>query len=128
MSTYSEGREITRLADPSTDLSGKRYYIVKQQTDRSLVLASASTDELFGVINHPAIAGGEVSVVGRNADGTFKVVAGAAITAQTYLTTDSSGRAVSTTSSGDQLIGIAQEAASAAGQIIEYMPIGRAKY
>jgi hypothetical protein len=128
MANYSEEREITRLADGSTDLSAKRYYIVKQQTDRTLVLASAATDELFGVINKPAAAGGEVSVVGRNADGTFKVAAGASFSAQAYLTADSTGRAIGTTNSGDQLIGIAQEAATAAGQIVEYMPIGRAKY
>lgn len=125
MANYSEGPFITRLA--GSDLSTKQYYIVKQATDRTVGLASAATDELFGVVHLPAASGGEVSVLGRNADGTFKVIAGGTVTAQAYLTSDSSGRAVATTNAGDQLIGIAQEA-GVVGQIIEYLPLGRAKY
>lgn len=124
MANFNEGRAITRIA--GADLTDKEYYIVKQSaSDRSISLCSAGTDFSVGVLQAGATTGGNVSIVARNAEGTFKVIAGAAITAGTFLTSDSAGKAVSTTSSGDELIGIAMEAASGAGQIIEYMPLAR---
>lgn len=123
MATYSEEGYITRLA--GADLSDKQYYIVKQQTDRTIVLASAATDFLFGVLHKPAASGGEVSVAARNMDGTFKVIAGATFAAGVYLTSDSAGKAIGTTTANNEVIGVAQEAATAVGQIIEYLPLSR---
>jgi hypothetical protein len=123
MANYNDEGYITRLA--SADLSAKQFFIVKQATDRTVSLSSAATDFHIGVIQLGAASGGEVSIAARNKDGTFKVAAGAAITAGTFLTADSTGRAVSTTTPNDEVIGVAQEAASAAGQIIEYLPLSR---
>ena len=65
------------------------------------------------------------SVCGRNAVGTFKVVAGAntaAISIGDRFTVDTDSGALKTTSSGNQVVGIALEAA-VAGQVFEYLPV-----
>lgn len=123
MANYNDGPYITRLA--GADLSAKQFYIVKQGTDRTVTLASAATDFAVGVLQTGAASGGEVSIAARNKEGTFKVVAGATFSANAYLTADSTGRAVGTTTSGDELIGVAQEAAGTIGQVVEYLPLSR---
>lgn len=123
MATFTDGGSfVTRPA--GADLSLKQYYIVKEQTDRTLVLASAATDKLFGVVQLGAATGGNVSVCSRNSGATFKVIAGGTIAVNDMLTSDSAGKAVATTTTGDEVIGVAQEAASANG-ILEYMPLSK---
>jgi hypothetical protein len=134
MANYSDGPYVDRIA--GADLSGLAnsqanttclFRIVKQQADatnttgRSVILASAATDKLFGVLNNQPKDGETASVRGRNSQGTFKVVIGGTVTINDLLTSDANGAAVTTTNSGDQVIGIAQES-GVVGQVIEYLP------
>jgi hypothetical protein len=122
MATYNIGPFITRLA--GADLSASNFRILVQQADRTVVLANAATQNFIGVLHYGAKQGGEVSILGRNAGGTFKVIAGGTIAVGDALTSDANGAAITTTTAGNEVIGFAQEAA-VAGQVIEYQPAFR---
>lgn len=132
MAVYSEGRYIDRITDAALTVADDNFRIVKQQsstanpTGRKVVLASAASDNFMGVLNMDSdvVAGETVSVCGRNAEGTFKVVLGGTVAIGDDLTSDSTGAAITTTTGGDQVIGVAQEA-GVAGQVIEYRPTDR---
>lgn len=101
----------------ATTLIAKQYFAVKQHTDGTLILAAAGTDKIVGVLqNKPAI--GAAALV--RFLGTTKMVAGGTITVGAWVTSDSAGKAVATTSSGDVVIGKFLGTASAAsGDVIE---------
>lgn len=134
MAGYSEGPFLDRIA--GADLSGVGpaggttnclFRIVKQQADatnptgRSVILATAATDLLFGVLNNQPKAGETADVFARNGQGTFKVVLGGTVTLGDKLTSDANGAAITTTTSGNQVLGYAQES-GVVGQVIEYLP------
>jgi hypothetical protein len=125
MSNFTIGDDITRKQ--GADLTGKLFYIVKQDTTaQQVVLAAAGTDKIFGVLSRLNAAGSTavgatVNVHARNASGTFKVICGGTVAIGDQLTSDSAGKAVATTTSGDHVLGEACEA-GVAGQIIEYLP------
>lgn len=118
MANYNHGPFITRIA--GADLSASSYRICVQQADRTVVVANAATQNFIGVLHFVQKAGGEVSVLARNASGTFKVVAGGTIALGDALTSDANGAAITTTTSGNEVIGYAQEAA-VSGQVLEYL-------
>lgn len=139
MSNYSDGRAISIISD--ADLSavdattGVPTYLFRivsiasstaNPSNRKCVLTTSNTDaKILGVLNNNPAAGEPASVVGRNAQGTFKVVVGvnsAAISIGDLFTADTDSGALKTTSSGDQVVGMAMEA-GVAGQVIEYMPL-----
>lgn len=101
----------------ASDLDAKKYYIVKQHTDGTLILSAAATDKHVGVlINKPKI--GEAARV--QFLGTVKVVAGGTIGVGAWVTANSSGQAIATTTAGDVVIGKFLGTASAAsGDVIE---------
>lgn len=104
----------------SNDLSAKRYYIVKQDTsnDGYVVLAAAATDPILGVLQNDPKAG-ETAVVKVGPPGDGKVIAGGTIHNGDKITSDSNGKAVATTTAGDNIIGVAvQEAVT--GDIFRY--------
>lgn len=125
MSNFTVGDDLTRAQ--GADLTGKLYYIVKQDTvAQQVVLASASTDKLFGVLSRlnqsaSTAVGAPVNIHVRNASGTFKVVLGGTVAINDALTSNASGQAVTTVTAGDQLIGYAAEA-GVTSQIIEFYP------
>lgn len=142
MSQYTEGRYVEFITDAdisavSNGIQTNLFRIVSlaastaNPTGRKVVLATSNTDaNIIGVLNEVGVAGTPVSVTTRNATGTFKVVLGAntaAVSVGDFLTCDSDSGAKKTTNSGDQLIGRALEA-GVAGQVIEYQPLGYAKY
>jgi Uncharacterized conserved protein (DUF2190) len=98
--------------------------IVKLGTaDRNVAVAAAATDSLLGVVNEmpPGIAIGERVDVVRV--GIAWVEAGAAITRGAPITSDSVGRAVTAVPGAgvnNRLIGFADEAATAAGDVIRF--------
>jgi hypothetical protein len=99
------------------------YNIVKfvTATDNHVALATSATDKIAGVVQTATASGDVADIVLRNAQGTYKVLAGGTIHVGDYLTTNSSSVAIATTNSGDILIGQAmQEAVS--GDIFEYLP------
>ncbi len=107
----------------AADLSTKQHFIVKQDGNGEIVLAADAADKLLGVLNEPGEADDDtVSVRLRNAQGTAKVIAGGTVTIGAYITTDSAGEAVATTTSTDQVLGIALEAA-VDGDVFEFMPL-----
>lgn len=120
------------------------YQIVKfgsSSTAGQIVPAAASTDQIIGVIvNLPTSTNSPYSgVTGSspttaevhaiNAQGTCKVQAGGSFSAGAYLTSNSSGKAVSATqtSGGSQpsvvVFGVALQASTGSGQIVEYLPM-----
>ncbi len=107
------------------NLNGKKNFIVKLDsgTNKVVLNASATTISLGVIENDPKNAKDSVSVRLMNANGTGKVIAGGSIAKGAYLTSDSAGKAVATTTSGNFVFGIALRAADA-GDIVEFMPIG----
>lgn len=101
----------------ASTLIAKQYYIVKQHTDGTVILAAAGTDKILGVLqNKPAV--GAAALV--RFLGTSKVVAGGAISVGAWVTSDASGLAVATTSDHDVVLGkFLGTAAAASGDIIE---------
>lgn len=137
MSQFAVGRYGSIIAD--ADLSTKTnnvlvnlYRLVSlaassaNPTGRKVVLATSATDaNLLGVLNNAPAAGEVASVCLRNAEGTFKVVVGvnsAGVAVNDRLTVDSDSGAITTTTTGNQVFGIAWEA-GVAGQVIEYLPV-----
>ena len=113
-STASFERSFTCGA---SDLDAKQYYVVKQHTDGTMILAAAATDKLVGVLqNKPKV--GEAAIV--RIGGTTKVVSAGTISVGAWVTADSAGKVVATTTGGDIVLGkYLGTAAAAAGDIIE---------
>lgn len=101
----------------ATSLATKQFYIVKQHTDGTMILAAAATDKIVGVLqNKPAV--GQAALV--RFLGTTKVVAGGTISVGAWVTAYSNGKAVATTTDKDVVLGKYLGTASAAsGDIIE---------
>lgn len=101
----------------ATSLATKQFYIVKQHTDGTMILAAAGTDKIVGVLqNKPAIGAAANVRIG----GTTKVIAGGTIAVGAFVTSDASGKAVSTSSTSDYVLGkYLGSAAAASGDIIE---------
>jgi hypothetical protein len=98
----------------AVDLSANQFYIVKITAARQVNLTAAVGDVAYGILqNKPTL--GQAADVGIL--GVTKAVAGAAISAAARLTSDTSGRVI-TAASTNQRLGVALEAATAAGQLI----------
>lgn len=126
MSNFQEGS--SRINFPSgADFtsSGTTFtapYLIVKLSSGKVVQSTASTDKHIGVLYNCPDANGTADVLSVNASGTAKVTAGGTISVGNFITANSSGQAVATTSSGDFVIGIAVEAA-ASGQVFAYQPI-----
>lgn len=101
----------------ATTLIAKQYYLMKQHTDGTLIIAAAATDKIVGVLqNKPAV--GAAALV--RFLGTAKVIAGGVIAVGAWVTSDGNGAAIATTTDKDVVIGKYLGTASAAsGDIIE---------
>lgn len=96
-----------------------RYLIVKPgAASMSCLLATAATDKLLGTSDELShVAGENVDIsVGQ----VPKVVLGGTVAAGDWLTSDSVGRAIATTTTGHQVIGRA-EIAGVVGDEITYL-------
>jgi hypothetical protein len=93
-----------------------------------IVLASAATDKVIGVVMNNPKAKDTADVYLFNASGTAKayVGSGGGITVGDLLTSDSNGQLLTTTTSGNTVIGQAMWTANA-GDLVEYLPV-RFKY
>lgn len=109
----------------TADVALTNNRIVKQGSgDYAVTTAVASTDLLYGVVNEKpyGVAAGEVVDVVRA--GICWVEAGAAITRGAPVTADSLGRGVTAAPAAGvnaRLIGFADEAATAAGDVIRVL-------
>lgn len=104
----SEAHEYARNA--GADLSGKLFYLAKVDTDGDIILASAATDVVLGVIREAATENNPVTV---QFSGIGKAIAGGTIAPGDRLTSDGNGAAIATTSSGNAVFGVALMAADA---------------
>lgn len=95
----------------------KQFYVVKQDTDGTVVLAGANGTGIVGVLqNKPAI--GAAALV--RFLGTSKVVCSGTIAVGAWVTSASGGTVVATTSDHDVVLGrFLGVAAAATGDIIE---------
>jgi hypothetical protein len=117
---YNPGEEYSAVS--AADLSEKKGYLCKTDSSGNIVLAAAATDAILGVIADGGRQSGDtVSVMLINGTGTYKVVSGASFSKDAYLTTDGSGKAIGTTSSGNRVFGRAVRAATGADQVVEYV-------
>jgi hypothetical protein len=123
MAAFREGNYISR--ETAVDHSANQYKLVKLDAANKVVLASAATDAILGVLETVGKAGTTVSVALVNGNGTFKVKTSGAITAGQYLTANASGLAVAATqtAAGSQptvrVFGRAL-VTSASGDVVEY--------
>jgi len=101
----------------ATTLIAKQYYAVKQHTDGTLILAAAGTDKIVGILqNKPAVGAAALVRFG----GTSKAIAGGTISVGAWVTADSNGKVVATTTDKDVVIGkYLGTAAAASGDVIE---------
>lgn len=110
-------------AETAADVTGKRYNIVKLDANGKVVLATAASDAILGVIDNEPKLGQVADVVLINGQGTFRVKASnATISKDAYIRTNGSGVAVATTSVGNRVIGRAVRdfAANEIGEYIKY--------
>lgn len=103
----------------ASSLATKQYYLMKQHTDGTLIIAAAATDSIVGVLQNKPVVGAAALV---RFSGTSKVIAGGAIPVGAFVTSNASGQAVATTTAGDVVIGVhLGTAAAASGDVIEIM-------
>jgi|GEM_PF-5618473 len=106
-------------AEAAADFTGKRYTVVKLDADGKVVQATAATDAMLGVIDNEPKAGRTADVVLVNGSGSFKVKTGANITKDALITTNGAGLAISTTTTGNRVIGRAVRTTTS-GEVAEY--------
>lgn len=111
MSQSVNGFQKSVLADAAIT----QFRLVKI-TSTGVDVATASSDKIFGVEQNGCALGEQACV--RFA-GTSKVTASAAISVGDYVTATTGGKAVTTTTDKHKAAGIALEAATADGDIIE---------
>ncbi|WP_157929175.1 hypothetical protein [Mycobacteroides abscessus] len=92
-------------APAAADLSTKRYHLVKFDDNQNIVLATAATDAILGVLDNSPKLGQTADVVLVNGSGSFKVKLGANTSARAYLTANGDGEAIGTTTTGNRVIG-----------------------
>lgn len=83
-----------------------------------IVVGAAATDDLIGVTLDAVSAGNVGSVKLRSGAGTVKVIAGGTVAIGDRVTSDAAGAAVATTTAGDEVVGVALEAA-VSGDVFE---------
>lgn len=106
MSQFKEGLTLSFLANGS--LADKEYHIVKRSSgENDIVLSSAASDKHVGVLSDDAADAEGVMVW---AGGAPKVKLGGTVAIGDWLTSDANGKAIATTSAGNECIGQALEA------------------
>jgi hypothetical protein len=98
----------------AADYSANQFYGVKMDTNGDYELCDTAGEVCDGIIVHPAGAG---EALGITLAGVEKVAAGAAVAAGDLLTIDATGRVI-TALSTNHVLGKAQSAASAAGELV----------
>lgn len=113
MSQFVEGFQKTLVAGES--LAGKEFYIGQLDASGNLEVGEGATDLIVGVIRTNAAAG---EAAAYQFLGTAKVKLGGTVGIGAWVTSDTAGKGVATTTDGDVVIGRALEA-GVDGDIIE---------
>lgn len=115
MSQQLKGFEKTKLA--SEDLSSHQFGIVQLDASGTLEKGEGATDLLVGVLQNTP-ASGEAATYRFIGTAKVKIGAGGGIGVGAWVTSDTAGLGLATTTDGDIVIGRALEAGDA-GDIIE---------
>lgn len=102
-------------ANAAMNMASHAWHIVRLSAAGTTMIASLDTSSQIAGVLAGAVNSGDRATIAY--DGRAKVVAGAAVTANAFITTNSSGRAVAA-GSGDMVIGRALEAAGADGEVV----------
>lgn len=113
MSQQINAQEKTLVA--GEDMSAKQHYIVQLSATGTLEVAEGATDLIVGVLQNEPLSG-EAALY--RFEGTAKVKLGGTVAIGDWVTTDTAGKGVATTTDGDIVIGRALEA-GVDGDIIE---------
>lgn len=121
--SFQPTREKTFLS--TNDLSAKQGFGVALDASNanSIVLSNAQTLETIGILVYPPKAAGDTCKVALFGP-TVRAIASGAITKGAKVTTDASGKMVTTTTPADKVAGIALETTTADGDSIEIMLTG----
>lgn len=115
MTTYSTYLDVPGLVAASS-LASNQYYIVQlASTAGQVKLATSGTSKIVGVLQNDPVAGQPADIA---TGGAFKVAAETGVSIGDLLTSSSTGRAKTTTTGGNMIIGKAIQASSSAGDII----------
>jgi hypothetical protein len=101
----------------AADYSANQFYAVKMDSNGDFELCDTLGEFIDGIIAHPAGAG---EALGVTIGGVEKGAAGAAVAAGDDLAIDATGRFI-TAASGHAIVGRAQSAAGAAGELISVL-------
>jgi len=107
------GQDISVLS--GGDLTGKRFYAVKMQTDGTIAVAGSAGERCIGVIQNAPSASGKVGRV--RIGGVSKVVVSGAVEEGIELSATQTGK-LTTASAGHYVVAVALEPAGADGDII----------
>jgi hypothetical protein len=100
----------------SASLAAKQYHLVKMaSTAGQVIVAAAGTDAIIGVVQNDPAAGEAASIA---VGGVLKVAGEASVSVGDWVTSSTTGRAKTTTTDGNIVLGTAIDATSAAGDII----------
>jgi hypothetical protein len=115
MATFGATWDIPGLTAVSS-LASYQYYLVQlASTAGQVKLATSGTSKIVGVLANDPAAGGEALV---QFGGVMKVAAEASVNAGAWVTSSSTGRAKTTTTGGNIILGQAIDASVSAGDII----------
>jgi len=106
----------------SADMDGKEGYMVTVGTDGRVALTGDGA-AAHGWITNVIETGTTGKVEVQLCTPWVKAIAGAAIAEGDDLASDSAARVTGTTTTGDRIVGIALEAATAAGDAIKVLPV-----
>ena len=110
-------RDFERSAVAGEDLTAKQFYIVQLDATGKIEVAEGATDLVVGVLQNAPYTGEQATY---RFIGTTKVISAGVINIGAWVTTDTAGKAVATTTDGDIVIGrYIGTAAAAADDIIE---------
>lgn len=102
----------------AANLANNQFYIVSLTSNPKEVNLANATSKPIGVLQNKPTAAGRAAQV--RVAGTSKVVAGGTINVGDYVKSDANGKAIATTTNGDEVLGIALESA-AANEIFEVL-------
>lgn len=108
---------FTRAASANADLRLFQYKFLRATGAGTVSVASEANggaNDLIGVLQNKPNSGQAATIA---VTGETKVVAGGALTVNTWITTNGSGRAAAATS-GDNVIGLVLETAGADGDVV----------
>jgi hypothetical protein len=117
---YNESRYQSFLA--TADLTGKAGYAVALDGSNpgQVVLANAQTNKAIGILLVEGVAAQRVTVLLSNGQGTAAAVYGGTVAIGDALTPDSTGKLITTTTSGDQIVARAK-VAGVTGEVHEVL-------